>query len=102
MIVIVTAPARADTNDAADAYDLRQAGLGDRFLDAVDKTLERIGFMPRASGRVNRCPRGREVRESLVHRFPFRLVYEICSGEAHVLSVTPARSVRQTWRRRLP
>lgn len=102
MTVHVTTHARLDTLDGAEWYDRRSAGRGDKFLAEFQQTADRIGRHPRANGRVSRCPRSREVRETLVGRYPFRLVYEIISGEVWVLSVTHTRAKRQPWRRRLP
>jgi hypothetical protein len=42
------------------------------------------------------------VRVARVGRFLVLMTYEVAATEVIILSVTHARSARQTWRRRLP
>jgi plasmid stabilization system protein ParE len=93
--------AQADVIDAADWYERQSVGLGDRFFAAVDRTVERIGWSPRSGWRVQRAPRGREIRETVVSGFPFLLAYEITTNEIVVLSVTHGRRTLRPWRGRL-
>jgi plasmid stabilization system protein ParE len=102
MNVRLLGAAQVDIIEAADWYEQQLAGLGNRYFAAVDRTIERIGRLPRTGGRVPRTPRGREVRETLVGGFPFLLTYEVTSSELIVLSAVHARSIRRPWRRRLP
>lgn len=101
MNVRLLGAAQADVLDAADWYEQQSTGLGDRFFAAVDRTVGRIGRFPRVGWRVQRPPRGREIRETVVNGFPFLLAYEVTSSEIVVLSVTHDRSVRRPWRGRL-
>ena len=102
MNVRLLAAARVDAIDLADAYNQRSAGLGGRFLAAVDALVATLTTHPRLYGRVPRSPAGREVRQTLVPGFLITAVYEVTSTEVLILSLTHARSTQQPWRRRLP
>jgi hypothetical protein len=91
-----------DAIDFADWYDLKQAGLGHRFLLALDTLIATLDSQPRRFPRVARCPKNREVRQARVPKFPVIAVYEIMPAELLVVSLTHARSIRQPWRKRLP
>lgn len=94
--------ARFDVFDLMDWYDAQSAGLGDDFHDEFEAAVRRICQHPRAHGRVPTAPRGREIRHALTHRFLVIVTYLLTPGEIVILSVQHARSVRRTWRRRLP
>ena len=94
--------ARFDLFDLVDWNDAQTAGAGTRLATEFDNTLRRVLAGPRGYGRVNRAPRGREIRVAPVRRFLVRMTYEVTATEVVILSVTHARSVRQPWRRRLP
>jgi hypothetical protein len=48
--------ARTDYFDLIDFYDARQAGLGDRFADDVERFIARIRRFPLLCPSVNRPP----------------------------------------------
>lgn len=66
------AEALAELHIAAEYYESRQAGLGARFLDMVDETLERITRDPLAWS-----PADEDVRRCLMRVFPFGILYTI-------------------------
>jgi len=94
--------ARADLDDAAAWYEARQTGLGGDMIDEVYAAVARVVAMPVAYPKVAGCPRGREVRVVLPHRFDFLVVYEATAVEVVIVSVTHGRSARHQWRSRLP
>ena len=102
MNVRLLAAAQIEVIDAADEYDQQSPGVGDRFLAAVDALVASLTAHPRMYGRVSRAPRNHEVRQAQVPGFLYVAVYQVTSTEVVILSVTHARSARQTWRRRLP
>jgi len=66
------AAARRELDAAADFYDQRYGGLGDAFLDEVQRFLSLLVANPRIGRRV------RANRRSVVFkRFPYRLVYAL-------------------------
>jgi hypothetical protein len=77
------------------------AGLGQRFLEALDTFVANVTAQPRIYWRVRRAPAGREIREGLIHGFLFVAVYEVTTTEAVILSITHARRRGKPWRQRL-
>ncbi len=90
-----------DVQDYALQYNLRQAGLGDRFADRVEEFAIALTVNPRLYRRVSRPPAGREIREGYLGRFPFLVHYEVTAAEVVILSVVHARSRHRPWRGRL-
>jgi len=66
------AEALAELQGAAEYYESRQVGLGARFLDLVDETLERIARDPIAWSSSDE-----DVRRCLMRIFPFGILYTI-------------------------
>jgi len=58
-------PADWELREALNYYDSQKPGLGDDFLDELQKTLERVVNFPKAQPRV-----GKAIRRSRTHRFP--------------------------------
>jgi len=94
--------AQVEAIDVADWYDQQTAGLGTRFLGALDVLVAKLTVHPRMYPRVRGAPAGREVREAMIFGFPFVAVYEVTLAESLILSLTHARRVRRPWRQRLP
>lgn len=93
--------ARWDLFDAADWYDAHVAGLGDQFTDQVEIKIRELARMPRLYPRVYPAVRGREIRNALVKRFPYLVIYEVLANEVVIIAVVHARRHRRVWRRRL-
>jgi plasmid stabilization system protein ParE len=74
--------AEAEINEAADFYDLGSPGLGNVFIDAIQRALQSIVEFPAAAP----LARGR-VRQRIVTKFPYSLVYSAREGEIRVLAV---------------
>ena len=93
--------AREDILRISNLYDRRSVALGNKFLAEYDALIQRILAQPRLCSRVSRQPRGREIRQGSLKRFPFVLIYEVTPSEIVVLAVTHNRTKRRSWRRRL-
>jgi toxin ParE2 len=67
----LTSAALSELREATLYYEREEPGLGRKFLDEVDDTIDRIILFPRAwhpvSARTRRCR---------THRFPFGLLYQ--------------------------
>ena len=78
--------AELDALEAASWYEGERADLGTEFLDEPRTTLSRIEEGPQRFPVVFR-----EVRRSILHRFPFGVFFIIESDSAIVLAITHLR-----------
>jgi toxin ParE1/3/4 len=74
--------ALAEMSSAAEYYDSRQPGLGDRFLDAISEAVERIERDPLAWSAA-----GEDVRRCLTRVFPYSILYAVERDLILVLAV---------------
>jgi plasmid stabilization system protein ParE len=98
--LIVKPDARWDVIDTAADYT-RQPGLGGDFATEVEGVWRTIAAQPRLFGRVRYGKAGREIRQALVRRFPYLVVYEVRGSDVIVLAVTHVRARHRTWPGRL-
>jgi hypothetical protein len=95
--IVFVAPAKRELMIASRFYERRVAGLGDRFLDEVTRSLSLIRRHPRAW--PVKFPGA--VRQMRLRRFPFALMYR-CSDELIVIfAVAHLRRRRAYWQRRM-
>jgi len=67
-------------------YEAEDAGLGQRFLQAVDKAVERIALFPKS------CPIfHRETRRVPLNRFPYSVYFREYTDHAAVVAVLHAK-----------
>ena|SRR5947207_277324 len=78
------------------AYEQKLAGLGDRFLEALLKQIERIEGNPYLYGVL-----GNGVRATPVRRFPYVVYYRIEQDKVLVIAVLHGRRSSRVWRRRI-
>jgi len=88
MKVIFTKLAKQELEDAARYYEMEFAGLGSRFKKEIRKAALRIAEYPHAWA----VERG-EVRKSLLHKFPYKLLYSV--EEDHILVLAVAHQHRR-------
>lgn len=82
-------------------YEQRRAGLGARFLDAIDATLENIAAFPRAEARVPRVSAGIPARRLPVNKFPFHVVFLETEHALWVLAFAHDRRRPNYWKHRV-
>ena len=87
--------AREELNEAAAFYEARVPGLGEVFLDDVDRAIETIRERPRIG-----APTGPRFRKLLLHRFPFSLIYADRGEELLIVAVAHQRKRPGYWRGR--
>ena len=83
-------------NEAAVYYEERSAGLGLRFVDAIESGFRQIERSPITW----RCMRG-DIRRLLVKTFPFGIVYAPIEGEIFVLAIMHLKREPDYWLGRL-
>lgn len=79
------AEAERELDDAALMYDEQRPGLGQRFLNEVGVTTERIRQLPGAGAPVKHVPAGLGVRQAPVKGFPYHVVYLNTAQDIRVL-----------------
>jgi toxin ParE1/3/4 len=87
--------AEAEINEAADFYDLESPGLGGVPLDEIQRTFQRIVDFPDAAPLIRGC-----VRERIVTKFPYSLVYSTRGDEIGLLAVAYHKRRTFYWRGR--
>ena len=87
--------AREELNEAAVFYDARVPGLGEAFLDDVERAIETIQRNPRIGAAV-----GPRFRRTFIGRFPFSNIYAAREGEIVIVAVAHQRKRPGYWRGR--
>jgi plasmid stabilization system protein ParE len=81
-VLVFRPEVRDELDDAYNYYESQKIGLGDEFLDCVDDTLDRICQMPESYPVVDR-----DIRRSLVKRFPYAVYYRIVSSRIIAIAI---------------
>jgi plasmid stabilization system protein ParE len=89
--------ASRELEDAARWYEERRSGLGQRFLDAVASTLDRIVLYPTAGTPVPYVAIELAARRAPVKRSPYYVVYLETLEELHILAVAHDRRRPGYW-----
>ena len=87
--------AREELNEAAAFYHARVPGLGEAFLDDVERAIETIQDNPRIGAAV-----GGRFRRTFIGRFPFSIIYAERDGEIVIVAVAHQRKRPGYWRGR--
>ena len=87
--------AREDLNNAAAFYEASVPGLGDAFLDDVERAINDIRENPRTG-----APIGRVFRRAILRRFPFTIVYAERDDEIVIVAIAHDRRRPGYWRGR--
>jgi plasmid stabilization system protein ParE len=77
---------REELDEAYTWYESQQPGLGDDLLDCIDEILDRICQMPESNPVVYR-----DVRRSVLRRFPYAVYYRIVSSRVIVTATFHSR-----------
>ena len=80
--VIFDDAALIEMQDAYYYYEEQQQGLGERFKSELEKTIEYLRNNPKHFKKIKR-----EIRQALIHRFPYLIVYEIFDATILVYAV---------------
>jgi toxin ParE1/3/4 len=87
--------ARRELNEAAEFYDAEDPGLGDVFLDAIDRASRQIQAFPQSSPTSLGS-----LRTKVLSAFPFSVIYWITDEAIIVLAVAHHRRRPGYWRGR--
>ena len=95
MTLRVRRKAQRQIRVAALWYEARQPGLGVRFLDEIDRLLDRIAGTPAQFPLISV-----DVRRGFAHTFPFGAYFVIIDNDVVVLAVLHMRRRPREWKRR--
>ncbi len=88
--------ALTEAQNAALYYEKESVGLGAKFLDAIELTIEKLRKFPKI-GR----PHGKRLRSFSISRFPYDLVYFLGDQEMVIIAVAHQNRRPQYWQDRL-
>ena len=90
-------PASAELSEAVRWYEVRRAGLGGEFFDAVAATLAHVEARPEIGAPISTDGRTRRV---LVARFPYQVVYRLRPAEIVIVAVAHLKRRPDYWKSR--
>ena len=100
MILKLHRRAEAEIREAAEWYDLREPGLGLRFIEAVRAAFETLEREPDKFAKLESIVVNEPIRRCLLRGFPYLVIYELFDDEVFVYSVAHASRRPNYWRRR--
>lgn len=95
MIIKFHSEARNEFFEAADYYEEQVVGLGDDFIDEVEKVLDVIEQQPASGTKITKTE-----RRFLVSRFPYGIIYSIEEDQIIVLAIMNLRRKPGYWKLR--
>ena len=95
MIIKFHSEARNEFFEAADYYEEQVVGLGDDFIDEVEKVLDVIEQQPASGTKITKTE-----RRFLVSRFPYGIIYSIEEDQIIVLAIMNLRRKPAYWKLR--
>lgn len=94
--VILRPNAVLDVETIRAHYESQLPGLGQAFLDQLQNKLERIAQLPEIHAIV-----WRQVRATLLNRFPYVLYYRVLDHVVEVLAIIHGSRDEQIWKDRV-
>lgn len=89
-------PAEDEMIEAALFYESRSNGLGNDFLDDVQRAVDRLSEYPHSGEPVDS-----RLRRTLLHRFPFSLIYAVEPASIVIIAVAHHGRAPGYWRSRV-
>lgn len=89
--------ASLELEEAVLFYDHRLPGLGEQFLQTVEKAIEQILLFPGSAPLV-----GKTARQKALPRFPYSLFYLFENNAVFILAVAHQKRSPAYWKDRLP
>ena len=86
--VVITPSAHSDEENAYIWYEGKLKGLGDEFLTALEKAYIKISDNPTYFSFIDSK---KEIRDYLLPRFPFLIIYRIKNDSIQIIAVHHAK-----------
>ena len=93
--VILSPAADREFEAAAEWYENQQAGLGTRFVNQVQDTLDRIGHDPELHAVVYK-----DLRRALVIKSPYNIFYRALADRVEVIAIVHGHRDPSVWQSR--
>ena len=87
--------ARKEFFEAADYYEEQVVGLGDVFIDEVEKVLDVIEQQPASGTKITKTE-----RRFLVSRFPYGMIYSVEEDQITIFAVMNLKRKPGYWKTR--
>jgi toxin ParE1/3/4 len=92
--------AKAELITAATRYEQEREGLGEKFLEAIDRALAIVVAAPERWPVAPRVSPRRGIHRHLLKRFPFAVIYRLVGDEVEVVAVAHHKRRPGYWARR--
>jgi hypothetical protein len=93
--------AQADAQEAANFYEQRVRGLGDRFLEHLNDALGHIEANSLRFGLLETLPERRDVRRVILSPFSYFVAYQVRTDEIFVAAIAHTSRRPNFWIKRL-
>jgi len=94
--VTTSQSAEEDIQDAAEWYEARSGGLGDRLVDDARALQSRMARNPMQFASVYR-----DARKAALRRFPYLLIFRVFGDEVRIVGCFHNRRDPRRWRSRI-
>lgn len=81
-----------EINDSISFYEDKQAGLGGRFLEALDDAIWRIRRNPLLYRKIDD-----EIRKCRLLRFPYGIIFRVKNGKIEIVAVMHLKRKPGYW-----
>ena len=82
--IVITSFAYNDEYEAYTWYEEQRKGLGDELLKELEKSYQKISNNPEHYSFIDER---KELRDFLIHRFPYLIVYRINGNVVEIIAV---------------
>ena len=96
MEVHFTEPASIELDDAIQFYELQLPGLGKKFFNEIEETMELILHFP-----LLWTSNTTHTRKAVLRKFPYNLIYSIYQNDIYIIAVAHQNRAPEYWIDRL-
>lgn len=82
----------SEVSEAREWYERHRAGLGDQYLEQLERVLSSISENPEQFGLVER-----DVRVAILKRFPYAVYYRLLEDRIRVLAIYHVSRDSSAW-----
>lgn len=98
LLLVVSLNAELDTLEIAEWYEKQADFLGNRFLDELHFTYNKVLSFPESFGWYNKYSR---IRKSRLHHFPYNVFYLVENSEIRIIAIIHSSRSSRFVKRRL-